>query len=53
VADLDMRVSASRGIGLVSIYLGKKERGSKPDIRLELTGERLDTTTPHVQLRLR
>jgi hypothetical protein len=53
VGDLDMRVTASRGIGRVSIYLGKKTRDSKPDIRLELTGERLDTSAPHVQLQLR
>jgi hypothetical protein len=47
-----MRVTASRGIGRVSIYLGKKTRDSKPDIRLELTGEGLDTSAPHVQLQL-
>jgi hypothetical protein len=52
VGDLDMRVTARRGIGRVSIYFGKKTRDSKPDIRLELTGERLDTSAPHVQLRL-
>jgi hypothetical protein len=53
VGDLDMRVTPSRGIGLVSIYFGKRTPGSKADIRLELTGERLDTTAPQVQLRVR
>jgi hypothetical protein len=52
VGDLDMRVTEKSGVGVVSIYFGKRSRGAKPDIRLELTGERLDTDKPHVRLRL-
>jgi hypothetical protein len=52
VGDMDMRVTPSRGRCTVSLFLGKRERGDKPDFRLEVVGDRLDTPKPHMRLRL-
>lgn len=49
VTDLDMRVTPSRGISRVTIRLGE----AGPALRLEMTGDRLETPTPLIQLRLR
>jgi hypothetical protein len=49
VTNLDMRVTPRRGIGTVTLRLGT---ASEPMLKLHMTGDRLDTSTPIIQLRL-
>jgi hypothetical protein len=52
VTDFDMHVMPSHGKLTINGYVGKPQRGEKPDLRLRLDGARLNTKRPHFDLKL-
>jgi len=52
VADMDMRVTETRARCRVDIYLGKREAGDTPDIKLAMVAEHLNTKTPKLALEI-
>lgn len=50
IRNFDMRVTPSRGVLTLEIFLGKPEPGDEPDIKLKLEGSRLNEKKPHFEL---
>jgi hypothetical protein len=52
IRNFDMKVTPSRGKLQLDVYMAKPKKGDKPDMKVKMDAERLDTKKPHFALKL-